>query len=151
MNESPRQRGNAFEDIFERLLRYQGFLPIKNRLSVKVIGPKKFIPEKSQLDYTVINREGQVGFFDCKSYREDSFPFSRITKHQIDKAIMFNHWLVSAGFIVWLRSINLVVYFSGFHIEQMQGKSLGPKDGIILGPLENFRFSEVFSNIPLRL
>lgn len=146
MKESPRQRGNAFEDMFERLLRYQGFLPLKNRLTVRVIGKGKYLPEKSQLDYTIIQRTGEVGFFDCKSYEGDSFRFSQITKHQLDRAIMYNLWLVQAGFIVWFRKINQIVYFSGVRVKDLEGHSIGPSNGMILGPLENFIFKKVFDS-----
>lgn len=149
MNCSSRQRGKAFEDMFERLLLYQGFLPLKNRLSVKVIGPNKFLPEKSQLDYTVISRKGDVGFFDCKSFVTNSIPFSHITKHQLEKALLYNEWAVCSGFIIWFRSMNLIVFFSGLVVNSLAGKSLGPDNGIVLGPLENFQFKRVFdSEIP---
>lgn len=134
--------GKFFEEAFEKMGRLQGFLVQKTELSARRT-VRGFVAIKSDLDYKVCTRGGQVGFFDCKSFDGKRFGCARINPKQAERARLYNEYRVNAGFVVWFRELNEVCLFLASQLEK--GKGLCPADcAAHLGTLENMRLSRLF-------
>lgn len=94
----------------------------------------EFIP--GELDFKIMQK-GKVGFFDCKSFNDERFSYSMLDKAQIERAELYNDYGTVAGFIVWFRKVNQVVYFTGQQIAKIGPKtSFGVEDGQSVGQYE---------------
>jgi len=130
--------------LFKRA-QMNGLLPKKNELTARYTFGGQYKILKSNLDFTIINQDGVVGFFDAKSYENDHFTYSDIDQQQIQRAAEYNQWKVPSGFIVLFRSVNKICFFSGWEL-----KFAGPRTrfdqtmGIYLGRLENFNMKLLF-------
>lgn len=128
--------GSEFEGIFTRVARLQGFGVKKNPISGEFKWNGEFRPINSELDFTLVDKR-QVSFFDTKSVDGTKLERSTIPQHQIENAMWFNELGITAGFIVFFRQSNRVVFFSGQWIHFSKGP-LTDRDGVFLGPLEHF-------------
>lgn len=144
-NEKNRSNGKHWEDVLFKRAQMNGLLPKRNYLTARFIFKNKYKIMKSNLDLTIISPAGLVGFFDAKSFDKDYFTFSTINPDQVTTASEYNQWRVPSGFLVLFRTINKVVFFSGFEI-----KAGGPHFrfdhtmGLYLGRLENFDLKLLF-------
>lgn len=137
---SNRENGKIFEEIFVKQAQFSGLLAIKNHQAAKYTYNGRLQPVEGDLDFKLIDLEGTVGYFDCKSFTGDSFSFSDLKSHQIDRATLLNDWGVPAGFIVCFRDIRRVVFYPGYLISAKgPGNSFKATDGIFLGFYEDFR------------
>lgn len=112
-----RESGKTFELIYERACKLCGLWVEQNHLKAKRGWKGKLIALESNLDFTVIDPNGRTGFFDAKSFDGHSFKYSEIPSHQLELAARYNSWKVPAGFIVWFRDVDRVVFFSGASLE----------------------------------
>lgn len=141
-NNTNRIRGKTFETLFERMGTYSGLLVRNNPLSCRVLPGGRLLRIRSNLDFTVINRLGDVAFVDCKNFESDAFTYSQINDKQLALATLYNQWNVIAGFCCWFRQTNRVGFFSGNVITKggsgtrftlCQGLDLGSPEALNLG------------------
>lgn len=133
-----REEGKIFEELFFKQAQRNGLLVMPNYLTCRYTynGRTQILP--GGLDFTLI-KNGVVGFFDCKSFADDHFTFSTLSEHQVKRAVLYNDNRVPAGFVVWFRKIDLVVFFSGHAIEcKGPGTRFYTEDGQTLGRFDNF-------------
>lgn len=134
-----RVEGNIFEDLFKGQAQRDGLLVLKNWYSCRFIGRGKVLVIKGQLDFTLSNQEGKVGFFDCKSYANDYFVYSDLDEDQVKRSILYNDYNIPSGFIVWFRPTKNVYFFSGRMIALGGPRNrFTPDQGRLLGRFENF-------------
>jgi hypothetical protein len=140
-----RAQGKIFEDLFLNQARRLGFYAKKHELACRYVGQGRLQPIKSDLDFKIIADDGRVGFFDCKSYGAEKFSFSEIDPQQMKLAYDYNAYKVPAGFVVWFRTPNAVVYFSGSSlVKKGSGCSFTTTDGQYLGRFERFNLKAIF-------
>lgn len=138
------EEGRIFEKLFIRQAQRNGLLAIKNHLSAKHGWKGRLILIKSELDFKLITQSGRVGFFDCKSFAGEKFTYSMIDPDQMQRAITYVEWNVPAGFVIWFRKYNRVVFFSVATIANKgPGTSFGPRDGDLLGRYEEFNLKRL--------
>ena len=136
--------GKGFEDIFERQGRSCGLLIIKQPLACRPIGGGKLIPMKSDLDFKVISRLGDVAYIDTKSFTGDYFTYSDLNPKQVERACLYNEWNVPSGFVVWLRGANQVVYYPGHWVRTAGPRSrFAATTGVLLGNIQKFNLELV--------
>jgi penicillin-binding protein-related factor A (putative recombinase) len=136
---SGKDAGTTFEKLFERQCQLAGLWAFSNDIRAKRGWKGKLVELKSNLDYTVMRRGGGVGFFDCKTFDHPHFTFSEIPEHQLELARRYNEFGIPAGFVVWLRPINAVSFFSGWLVASRgPGSRYVPLDGRMLGSWERF-------------
>lgn len=140
--------GKSFEAIFETRCRLERFHVTKNGLkALHGVGGKVRL-YKSDLDYRLIQAGGRCGFFDCKNYEGSHFTFSQLTLHQIQKAIQYNELGVQAGFVVWLRSPDLVMFYSGVAVLlNGPGSRFDHSNGLLLGKSFDFSLKNIMNSI----
>lgn len=134
-----RDSGSAFEDLFFKQAQRNGLLVIKNHYTAKFTYKGRLQIVKGELDFKMISQQGDVGYFDCKSYDGEYFTYSQIDEDQLKRAITYNNWAVPSGFVVWFRKVNLIVFFSG-HVIARKGarERFDMEDGLVLGRWDNF-------------
>lgn len=134
-----KKTGDSFEDLFKRQAQFNGLLALKNHLTARFVGAGNVKIVKSELDFKLINQNGDVGYFDCKSFESDYFVYSQIDSKQLERAALYNEWNVPSGFVIWLRKVNTVLFITGKEI-QLKGERtrFTRKDGQRLGSYENF-------------
>lgn len=136
-----RETGKFFEECFETMAKRQDFFVLKNALATRFIGRGKRILIKSQLDFTLVKSNGQVGFFDCKTFT-DHFYGADLRTHQLELVKEFNKRSVASGFVAYFKCNDFVFFFDADSISKK--KKLEPMDGRPLGPLCDFKLSFLF-------
>lgn len=139
-----RQRGWDFEALFEKMCRFEGLLVRKIPLSCRPIGNNQFLPVKSELDWQV-GHSGITAFIDTKSQKGATMVRSAFNDDQVDVAVGFNSWDIPAGFIVFFREINRVVFFTGAQIHAIQSGSVSADEGLELGTGFDFSVRKIFA------
>lgn len=134
-----RVEGKSFEEVLTYHGKRHGLLVIQNKLTAKYMGGGRIQVEKSNLDFMISDNLGNVGFVDAKSFKDDSFSYSEISPHQIERADLYNCYKIPAGFVVFFRSTKNVYFFSGMQIKLSGPKnSFRPGNGLLLGPWHDF-------------
>jgi hypothetical protein len=141
-----RLAGARFEAVFVHRAGVSGYLAIKQHLQHRYLPGGRAQAIKSELDFSLIEKTGRVSYIDCKSFGTHRVAKSQLDKAQISRAALYNQWSVPAGFVVELRPLGKVVFFSGLQFWRLpKGKSLGLEDGKLLGPSATFRFDAIWA------
>lgn len=144
-----RIRGKFFEEALQVHARLRGFFIRKNELTAKFISKKQTLILKSELDFTIIRKDGRVGFFDCKAYDDDFFTFSKIPDAQLKRSADYVLWNVPSGFFVWFRKINDVRFYPGDMIQRIgKNRRFTATMGVPCGRIEGINVGIAF--IPRR-
>lgn len=138
-----RENGKGWEAILFRQAQSNGLLIMNNHQAAQWRG-SKLHPIRGNLDFHISNAIGRVGFLDAKTFDGPSFTYSQITDggrraHQLERATLYNHWKIPAGFLVWFRPSNLISFYSGEKIAKIGPRgSFSTGDGLCLGTLAAF-------------
>lgn len=139
-----REIGADFETVFESQARAAGLIPIRNYHAAKPGWNGRLIAVHGNLDFHVVQpRDGRVGWFDCKTFDDDSFTYSQLAagnrEHQIERAAAYNAMRVPSGFVVWSRKVGLVHFYTGALVAGLgAGTRFLGEMGLCLGPLAEF-------------
>lgn len=152
--ETGRDAGTAFEELFERQCKLEGLWPDPNLIKARRAWKGRLQALPSNLDYTLMGRGGRIGFFDCKTFDKPYFTYSDLSKgdreHQIELAARYNEWGFHAGFVVWFRPINRVVFYPGWLIAARGERTrFLPTDGAEIGTWSRFDPLRLFLNSPM--
>lgn len=146
---SNKHAGAAFERIFLWRASIGGLLAQKNELSFRYAHGGKVVPIRTNLDFTLIDRDGRHAYCDTKSFDKPHLTLSMIDKHQLARALTYAKWNVAAGFVVWLKPLGRVVYFSGALLGQVRPRSrVLHSAGVDLGSYADFSLLPIFSTLP---
>lgn len=121
-------QGEAFEDLFKTLCRKEkiSFTRIPN--GCRSVG-KRIIRVKSPFDW-ILTCGGfsnpKMALIDTKTINRNSFPHSLIELHQVEEMIQHESSSIFAGYIIWLRPIDRVLFVSANYLL----KCIGVKGGI---------------------
>ena len=97
---------------------------------------KMAVPAKSPFDF-ILAQNGRVILCDAKSIYAATFTRSACKPHQIDSLYAFEMSGLTAGFIVWLRAVDQVVFFKASQLKDLPPRcSLKSSDGIQLGSVK---------------
>lgn len=136
---SGKEAGTTFEKLFERQCLLSGLWADPNHIKARRLWGGKLKELKSDLDYKVMRRGGRIGFFDCKTFDEAFFTYSKINPDQLDLSRRYNEWGFASGFVVWFRPIDRVVFYSGQLIsDRGPGTRFTPLDGTDIGCWSRF-------------
>lgn len=94
------------------------------------------VPAKSPFDF-ILAKNGRVVLCDAKSLDATTFTRSACKPHQIESLAGFEMSGLTAGFIVWLREADQVVFFKASQLKGLAPRcSLKISDGIQLGSVD---------------
>lgn len=128
------------------MARLQGMFARKVPLSATVKYNGRPVLIDSELDFQLIH-SSRVAFVDCKSFSgEARFVYSELEEHQRKLAADLNYHGVPAGFCIWFRAIDAVVFFTGEEIEAKgPGSAFEWGEGILLGRGLDFDLHPIFA------
>lgn len=139
--------GARFEAVFVHRAGVTGHLAIKQHLQHRYLPGGKAQAFKSELDFSLIEKTGRISFLDCKSFGTHKVAKSQLDASQVSRAVLYNQYNVPAGFVVELRPLGKVVFFSGMKVWRLpRGKSLTIDDGAYLGPSASFVFCPIWAS-----
>ena len=149
-----RDQGKLFEILFVQMCQYSGLKVEQNHIKARRAWKGKLIALESNLDFTIANREGRVGFVDAKSFEGSSFAYSNITDggrrtHQLQQADENNQWNIPSGFVIFFRGCGKVCFYSGGYIEDRgPGQRFNWVEGIYLGTWDKFNPNLILEEPP---
>lgn len=112
----------------------------------KMQGTLKFIPTKTPFDFIIIEKGGKSVFIDSKSYDKNRISRSDLESHQITSLLFLNEHNCTAGYLVYFKPIDKIVYFSAKQLANLNsGEGLGLDDGLLLGTSFEFDISKLFN------
>jgi hypothetical protein len=132
----PQQSGKQFEVLFDKLALMRGFYPIRipNGFQITQQFPLKGFLIKSPFDYILEHNDHGIAFLDLKTIATKKFPTALIKPHQIKILDRLGSKNV-AGFLVWYRKVDLVVFFTAKHASL--SANLCMADGLAIGKLHD--------------
>jgi hypothetical protein len=137
--------GAEWESHLDRVARSQQIVPLNLDPPGKWT-PHGFRKPKSKFDRVFVAPGAKSIFCDAKTTGSKSFSCGKIELHQL-KALMDVGRNAPAGYLVWFRSGDQVVWFNWqllYRGVTGPDKSLKPEQGILLGGLLSFRFQPIF-------
>lgn len=136
-----RDSGQSFEYFFERRCEAESIIFIKIPDGCKRIkqGARlRLIPVATPFD-CVITKDSNAVCLDLKTIQTTNFTYSQIKPHQREALSNVGRSL-TAGYLIWFRKIDEVVFFDHKQIAECKsGGSLKPKEGLLLGTLQDMR------------
>lgn len=91
------------------------------------------VPQKTPFDF-IASKNGRALVFDAKTLNGETFPKSACEPHQVEALLKFEASKLTAGYIVFFRALDSVVFFSASRLKQLAPRcSLKSSDGIKLG------------------
>jgi len=93
------------------------------------------VPQRTTtpFDY-LIAFDGMAACIDCKTVESGNFSYSMITQHQANSLVSIYDKKVMAGYLVWFREHDQVVFYSADQLYHLKAReSLKNSDGLVLG------------------
>lgn len=142
--------GAFFERILEHMAATQGVLAQKQPLAFRYLRGGKVLPIRTELDFSLINRQGRIAFVDTKLFAGDYFTFSQLDPTQLRRATRYNEWGIPSGFVVRHAGSNEVAYYSGEVVASHGPRTrFAPAMGVRLGTLLHFAVAPIFEALPV--
>ena len=145
-----RIQGSQFENILEIQCRMQGIHPTKIKTFARFLAQqRKWIPEKAPFDF-ILTHETGVAFIDCKTIKTNSFKKTQgqmdiIKRHQEMELLAIEEKKHKAGFLVWFRNANAIVFFpASVMVKIHPNDPITPAMGEYLGTYESFALGNLF-------
>lgn len=116
----------AFGDLFENLFfsvcnRTPGMAVTRFPDGCKVVGRNQIVRIKTPCDW-IITYGGMTALIDTKTSMNGSFPFSKISIHQVTELCKHSQSGAKAGYVVWFRDSDEIVFLSSFLLVQALNK-----------------------------
>jgi penicillin-binding protein-related factor A (putative recombinase) len=94
----------------------------------------------------LLTYQGLTACVDCKTIDSGNFSYSSLTQHQVNSLMRIFESGVAAGYVVWFRESDNVVFFEAPKLRALRPReSLKESDGLSLGKFENFNSKLIFS------
>lgn len=135
--------GKLFEGMLAAYCHRHGIKFEQLPSGCKWIG-KVAIPAKSPFDF-IMSKNGKAVLFDAKSLDATTFTRSACKPHQIESLHGFELSGMTAGFVVWLREPDEVVFFKASQLKALAPRcSLKVCDGMPLGKRNTLTLEGLF-------
>ena len=138
--------GRSFELIFDKICSRFSIFSLEIPMGCKRTRFKIY-PVKSPFDRVIASTDGKCAFLDLKSVGKGyKFSKSMVNESQVRNLIMFEKRHQSAGYVVFFREINSIVFFRAGQLYDVliTSKSLSSEDGVNIGSLENMEPLKIF-------
>lgn len=146
-NARNQRTGGAFEAALSWEAVRAEVLAVRNGQTVRWLPGGRSVAVKSNLDWTLVKKARPTAFCDTKSFQARRFGRSMLDPHQVALAHRYRQFGAIAGFIVHLRELNAVVFYSADVIVGTQlRQGFGIDDGKLLGRLQAFDVAKVWDS-----
>lgn len=137
--------GSDFEEILRFSAEVEGYEIIRIPDGCRQLGPHRLMRVQSPFDFVFVKSQYEIVFVDAKSTDNNTFTYSAITQHQLQILSLLESKGVKAGYIIYFRTPNLVVWFSASKLNSInKGQSLKPQDGVQLGSRHSITLGFLF-------
>lgn len=142
---------NATGAAWERAISWEAaradVLAVRNGQTVKWLPGGRTVVQRSNLDWTFVRRDHAPLFVDAKSFQGRRFGQSMLDPHQVALVARYLAHGALAGFLVYLREINVVAYYGG-HLLSAPAlrRGFGAEDGLVLGRLQAFDVAKIWGD-----
>ena len=148
-NRHSKIEGNAFEEILARAARFEGIAIIKIPDGARRVprpgGRPLLLPVKTPFDF-FFAKNGKVAVVDAKTTSGSNFSYGMITVHQVLSLLDMENNGVRAGYIVYFRKVNQIVFLSATQLALLRPlQSLTPADGMNLGTVFEMKLGGLLS------
>lgn len=144
-----KQEGASFEHMVEKHCRIAGVNFVNIPMGAKMVrgmGGMKMIPVRTAFDY-VLAKNGIATFIDAKSTSDGTFKFKLIKEHQLNSLLGLERAGFTAGYLVFFRLQNKVVFFSAKILSGLRLNSgLKPEDGLHIGGIYDMRIDSLMNS-----
>lgn len=144
-------QGAHFEALFAARARAEGMLALKNELAFRYKPGGGIRPIRADLDFRVLSGDGRIAYLDCKCRTQGYIAHHDIDKAQLQRAVLYHHYGIAAGFVVWLMESKRVIFLSAQVLATQVSKRYTVRDGMDLGPPECFSLRRVFRPVSARV
>lgn len=111
--------GDLFEDLFfDMCNRVPGMAITRFPDGCRVVGRNKIIRVKTPCDW-IMTYGGMTALLDTKTTETDSFPYSKIEKHQVEEMIKHQAAGARSGYVIWYRKSDDIVFVSSLLLSQL--------------------------------
>lgn len=108
--------GDLFEKMFKAMCQRNGIAVTRFPSGCRWVG-KSAIPVKTPFDW-IITHKGKTALVDTKTSEELTFPHSKITSHQISEMVHHEVAGTRAGYVIWLRKSDCIVFVGSLELEK---------------------------------
>lgn len=116
MGKAQQAFGSLFEELFHMTCgRTQGMAVTRFPDGCRVVGKNKVIRIKTPCDW-ILTFGGVTALIDTKTTESDSFPFSKIEKHQVKEMAIHAQSGARSGYVIWFRKSDDVVFMSSLFL-----------------------------------
>jgi hypothetical protein len=136
--------GASWESMFEIKCKMQRFECTRVPDGCRQLGPKKIVRVVSPWDYVISSPAG-VALLDTKVC-QNNFPHSGIVDHQVDEMVKHRRNGVEAGYIIWMRLADTVLYARADLLATWRKTkgSVHPDNCVFLGTYESMDLRKIF-------
>lgn len=116
-----KQYGSGFEDVFDKLCKFQGVAISRIPDGCKQIGPnprRDLIRVTSPFDW-VLTYQGKTVLVDTKTMDSSLFSNSLIKQHQVDEMLAHERSGGKGGYVIWLRESGHVFYLDARFLAEL--------------------------------
>lgn len=142
-------RSKGYGQLFENMIKMSciktSIFAVKMPDGCRTIMTKFGVPALRRVhtpfDFMLI-AEGMTCFIDAKTIESGNFSYSMLEQHQVHALLKIHDHNVSAGYLVWYRKKNEVIFYRAsllYHLKP--NDSLNPESGINVGVGENFNLN----------
>ena len=143
---SVKKIGDQFEGVFEFRCRSQGVLFLRVPNGCRQVGPKpnQLIRVRSPFD-CVIDFQGKIALLDLKTYSKNRISHGDLVPHQIQNLLDFETCGHIAGYIVFFREADKIVFYSASLLNMLRpGQGFSIDAGLLLGSREDIDVRKLF-------
>lgn len=139
--------GDYFENLLSFFSKSQRIKALKIPSGMRIVkmqGRLVQIPVQTPFDF-VLFKNGRVCCIDCKTIESGNFNYSMIKRHQATELLEIEQQGVSAGYLIYYRDKNRVVFFRAKQLlDIVPGSSLKEENGILIGDNQSMNLASLF-------
>lgn len=137
-----KDQGAGFEARLEFVCHRSGVLATRIPDGCKMIRTKlgAIIPKRVPTPFDfLLTKAGYTACIDCKTVESGNFSYSMLNEFQVRSLIGIYRSSISAGYIVWFRAPDKVIFFRASQLAALEPReSLKHEEGIMLGSSNDF-------------
>jgi len=135
--------GTSFENIFYKLCKIQGIAITRIPDGCRRVSKFQIFQVKTPFDW-VLSYCSKSAMIDTKTTQESTFPSSLIKDHQVSALLEHERAGVRAGYVIWFRTTQAVVFFPASVLWSWNKVKESDKKPILLGNLNTVDLKKIW-------
>lgn len=143
-----RYAGEYFEGLLESHAKYSNIGLIKIPTGCKIVKIRgKLVPIKVPTPFDfILFKNAKTICLDTKTIEDGQFSYSEIKQHQADSLMLAFDSGVNAGYLIYYRDKNEVIFFNAKQLKELRPRSsLKKAEGLLIGDNQSMNLDLLFS------